>query len=182
MGRVLRKGAYKKIKLNKVRPTEKTRKQLRKEKRQQKKINRATYYQKKRSKSGAISFNQKGKEEKGVDSCSRLLKTNNTLTRDKRKINDVEQNQQKIRESKKEEKTEKRMKKQRMQQLKQATLEEDKRIKQLEKRLKLNKRKSKSTPKSFVSDGLDCILYLWLIVINSCLIIVINSCLKHVYI
>lgn len=167
MGRVLRKGAYKKIKLNKVRPTEKTRKQLRKEKRQQKKINRATYYQKKRSKSGAISFNQKPKKEEGVDNCSRLSKTNNTLTRDKKKIN-VEQNQQKIK-CKKEEKVEKRMKKQRMQQLKQATLEEDKTIKQLEKRLKLNKRKSKSTPKSFVSDGLDCILYLWLIVINSCL-------------
>lgn len=167
MGRVLRKGAYKKIKLNKVRPTEKTRKQLRKEKRQQKKINRAAYYQKKRSKSGAISFNQKGKKEEGVDNCGRLLKTNNTLTRDKRKIN-VEHNQQKIK-CKKEEKAEKRMKKQRMQQLKQATLEEDKTIKQLEKRLKLNKRKSKSTPKSFVSDGLDCILYLWLIVINGCL-------------
>lgn len=166
MGRVLHKGAYKKIKLNKVRPTEKTRKQLRKEKRQQKKINRAAYYQKKRSKSGAISFNQKGKKEEGVDNCSRLLKTD-TLTRDKRKIN-VEQNQQKIK-CKKEEQAGKRMKKQRMQQLKQATLEEDKTIKQLEKRLKLNKRKSKSTPKSFVSDGLDCILYLWLIVINSCL-------------
>lgn len=158
MGRVLRKGAYKKIKLNKVRPTEKTRKQLRKEKRQQKKINRATYYQKKRSKSGTISFNQKGTKEESVDNCSRLLKTNTTLTRNKRKIN-VEQNQQKIK-CKKEEKAEKRMKKQRMQQLKQATLEEDKMIKRLEKRLKLNKRKSKSTPKSFVSDGLDCILFL----------------------
>lgn len=32
-------------------------------------------------------------------------------------------------------------------------------IKQLEKQLKLNKRKSKSVPKSFASDGLDCILY-----------------------
>lgn len=50
-------------------------------------------------------------------------------------------------------------KKQRMEQLKRANLEEDKMIKQLEKRLKLNKRKNTSIPKSFTSDGLDCILY-----------------------
>lgn len=46
-----------------------------------------------------------------------------------------------------------------MKQLKWANAEEDKMIKQLEKRLKLNKRKSKFVPKSFVEDGLDCILY-----------------------
>ena len=37
---------------------------------------------------------------------------------------------------------------------------EDRVIKRLEKQLKLNKRKSKSVPKSFASDGLDCILWL----------------------
>lgn len=59
----------------------------------------------------------------------------------------------------KKERIEIKAKKQKMEQLKQTNQEEDKMIKQLEKRLKLDKRKSKSTPKSFVSDGLDCILY-----------------------
>lgn len=35
--------------------------------------------------------------------------------------------------------------------------QEDRNIKQMEKLLKLNKRKSKSMPKSFLDDGLDCI-------------------------
>lgn len=48
------------------------------------------------------------------------------------------------------------MQKQRLAQLKRANLDEDKTIKQLEKQLKLNKRKSKSLPKSFSVDGLDC--------------------------
>jgi nucleolar MIF4G domain-containing protein 1 len=35
---------------------------------------------------------------------------------------------------------------------------EDKVIKSLEKKLKINKKTNKHLPKSFVSDGLDCIL------------------------
>lgn len=50
------------------------------------------------------------------------------------------------------------MQKERMKQLRDANEEEDRTIKQLEKRLKLAKRKSKSLPKTFVADGLDCTL------------------------
>lgn len=50
------------------------------------------------------------------------------------------------------------MQKQRLEQLTKANLVEDKAIKRLEKQLKLNKRKSKTLPKSFSSDGLDCML------------------------
>lgn len=61
-------------------------------------------------------------------------------------------------EKKKEAKLQKEMKKHRKKQLLDANLEEDRNIKQLEKQLKLNKRKSKSIPVSFSRDGLDCIL------------------------
>ncbi|KAL1497289.1 hypothetical protein ABEB36_008279 [Hypothenemus hampei] len=50
------------------------------------------------------------------------------------------------------------MSKQRREQLLKENEEEDKNIKRLEKLLKLNKRKSKSIPKSFVDDGLDYLL------------------------
>ena len=50
------------------------------------------------------------------------------------------------------------MRKQRHKQLIEANEAEDRNIKQLEKKLKLNKRKSKSMPASFSKDGLDCIL------------------------
>lgn len=43
-----------------------------------------------------------------------------------------------------------------MKQLKEANKAEDKTIRQMEKRLKLTKRKSKSLPKTFIADGLDC--------------------------
>lgn len=42
--------------------------------------------------------------------------------------------------------------------LKKDNLLEDKVIKSLEKKLKLNKRANKRLPKSFMDDGLDCIL------------------------
>lgn len=51
------------------------------------------------------------------------------------------------------------MQKQRSKQLIEANLEEDRNIKRLEKQLKLNKRKTKSIPKTFASEGLDCILF-----------------------
>jgi len=46
----------------------------------------------------------------------------------------------------------------RIQGLIEANKVEDRAIKQLEKQLKLNKRKRKSLPLSFKNDGLDCIL------------------------
>lgn len=156
MGRVQRKRVYEKNKLKKIRPIEKTRKQLRKEKRQQKKINRAAYYQKQRSKNGDVLFNQKKKKEETFDTSNQALKTNDTMTKNYKKV-DVEQMQIQ-QKRKKEDKAEKRMKKRKTKQLKLDNLEEDKIIKHLEKQLKLNKRKSKSISKSFVSDGLDYLL------------------------
>lgn len=52
------------------------------------------------------------------------------------------------------------MKKQYDNQLIEANREEDKIIKKLEKQLKMNKRKPGNIAKSFVDDGLDCILFL----------------------
>ncbi|EFN71840.1 Nucleolar MIF4G domain-containing protein 1 [Camponotus floridanus] len=115
----------------KTKPAEKTRKILRKEKRQQKKLNRAAFYQKK----------NKNQEQSNIE------QTPSTKAQKRRRPKAM-----------KEEKIEVKAKKQKMEQLKQANQEEDKMIKQLEKRLKLNKRNSKSTPKSFVSDGLDYLL------------------------
>ena len=51
------------------------------------------------------------------------------------------------------------MRKQRKRQLREANEEEDKIIRDLEKKLKLKRRKSTSLPKSFISEGLDCILW-----------------------
>lgn len=48
------------------------------------------------------------------------------------------------------------MRKQRSKQLLEANREEDKIIRQMEKQLGLKKRKSKSLPKCFTEDGLDC--------------------------
>lgn len=54
---------------------------------------------------------------------------------------------------------EKQMTKQRNKQLLEANKEEDRIIRQLEKQLGLKKRKSKTLPKSFVSEGLDCKIF-----------------------
>lgn len=52
------------------------------------------------------------------------------------------------------------MAKQRKEQLLQANAKEDRLLNKLEKQLKLNKRKAKSIPKSFVADGLSCNMHL----------------------
>lgn len=150
MSRIQRKGTLDTKSKIKSKSIQKTRKQLRKEKRQQKKINRAGYYQRKNSKSQS-------------EKTSKLLKTDGDKLIKIKGNDDVEraliktQKRQKPNNTK-EERMQKNAKKQRKLQLKQANLEEDKTIKHLEKQLKLNKRKTKSIPKSFVSDGLDCIL------------------------
>lgn len=61
-------------------------------------------------------------------------------------------------EKKQQDRLQKEMNKQRNKQLIEANLEEDRNIRQLEKQLKLHKRKSKAIPKTFASEGLDCIL------------------------
>ncbi|KYQ46176.1 Nucleolar MIF4G domain-containing protein 1 [Trachymyrmex zeteki] len=148
MRRIQHKGALN-TKSNKSKSIQKTRKQLRKEKRQQKKISRAMYYQKKKSK------NQ-------LEQTLEISTINNDKSMKIKEKNNAEQvpstqKRQKPKDTKKE-RIQKNTKKQRIIQLKQANLNEDKAIKQLEKQLKLNKRKSKSVPKSFVSDGLDYLL------------------------
>ncbi|XP_050466071.1 nucleolar MIF4G domain-containing protein 1 homolog [Cataglyphis hispanica] len=117
----------------KTKPVEKTRKILRKEKRQRKKINRAMFYQ------------NKNKNQEKID--TEQTPSIKAQKRQNPKSKDTKEGRMEI-----------KAKKQRMEQLKRANLEEDKMIKQLEKRLKLNKRKNKSTPKSFTSDGLDYLL------------------------
>ncbi|KAG5309067.1 NOM1 protein, partial [Acromyrmex insinuator] len=148
MGRIQHKGVLS-TKSNKSKSVQKTRKQLRKEKRQQKKISRAMYYQKKKSKN----------QSQQILEISRI--NNDKLMKIKEKNNTEQvlstQKRQKPKDAK-EERMLKNVKKQKITQLKQANLNEDKAIKQLEKQLKLNKRKSKSVPKSFISDGLDYLL------------------------
>ncbi|KYM85407.1 Nucleolar MIF4G domain-containing protein 1 [Atta colombica] len=132
MGRIQHKGVLN-TKSKKSKSIQKTRKQLRKEKRQQKKISRAMYYQKKKSK------NQSEQTE--------ISKINNDKLMKIKEKNNTEQvpstqKRQKPKDAK-EERMQKNVKKQRVtQQLKQANLDEDKAIKQLEKQLKLNKRKN----------------------------------------
>ncbi|XP_026825309.1 nucleolar MIF4G domain-containing protein 1 homolog isoform X2 [Ooceraea biroi] len=155
MGRMQRKGVLNnKRKLNKTKPAEKTRKQLRKEKRVQKKLNKAAYYEKKKSTNQPEKSFKKSEQsaignDKSIKGGKIDVKDELSTKAEKRKIKDIEN---------KEKRAEKNVKKQRVQQLQQANKEEDKMIKQLEKRLKLNKRKSKSIPQSFVADGLDYIL------------------------
>ncbi|XP_074115780.1 nucleolar MIF4G domain-containing protein 1 [Cotesia typhae] len=141
-------------------PVEKTRKKLRKEKRQQKKVNRAQYY----------SNKKKIFAGKDTDLDDSLIKNNNNNIKNeiivekkpkvvKKMKTDEALIKEKLRLKKK---REKRAEKQRLKQKRELLIEdqekEDKMIRQLEKKLKLNKRKSKSVPKSFVDDGLDYLL------------------------
>lgn len=64
------------------------------------------------------------------------------------------------RKLKQEEKLAKEMNRQRKKQLMNANEEEDRIIKALEKKLKMVKRRTKSLPKAFKDEGLDCILLL----------------------
>ncbi|XP_036138480.1 nucleolar MIF4G domain-containing protein 1 homolog isoform X2 [Monomorium pharaonis] len=148
MGRIRRKGILdtkSKIKGSKL--IQKTRKQLRKEKRQQKKINKAAYYEKKKLKNQSETISRNDDD--------RSMKENSDI----KQVSPIKIQKKRQRpKDTKEEKMQKNVKKQRMVQLKRANLEEDKMIKQLEKQLKLNKRKSKSVPRSFISDGLDYLL------------------------
>lgn len=85
MGRVQRKETSRnKKRINKIKPVEKTRKQLRKEKRQQQKISRAIYYQKNRSR------NQSGKT---IEKSTRgVRKVDNVMTSKEKEEERGEQN------------------------------------------------------------------------------------------
>uniref|UniRef100_A0A146LKF4 Nucleolar MIF4G domain-containing protein 1 n=1 Tax=Lygus hesperus TaxID=30085 RepID=A0A146LKF4_LYGHE len=89
---------------------------------------------------GAVEVGNKSKGKKFKGSLGE--KMNDEILQEKQKFKTVE----------------KAMRKQRNRQLRDANKKEEKTIKLLEKQLKLNKRKNKSIPRSFVDSGLDYIL------------------------
>lgn len=132
----------------------KTRKQLRKEKRLFKKIKRNEYYLNKSKIKSLNSFDN-----------SKCSLTDSNIVSKKENVNRIkesslidEQMKRKHKENIKLKKLERDMKAERKRQLEEANKKEDKMIKDLEKKLKLNRRKSKALPKSFIAEGLDCIL------------------------
>ncbi|OAD57045.1 Nucleolar MIF4G domain-containing protein 1 [Eufriesea mexicana] len=134
--------------------TEKSRKQMRKELRKQKKVNRLIYSKNKHKLSTCVNVEfDKIVETKDNETnyCNEVTnKTVNVHKKLKRYTRDIKKQEFEEPEFKKRNK--------KCELLKEANLKEDKVIKKLEKQLKLNKRKKKTIPKSFVTDGLDCIL------------------------
>ncbi|KAI4494305.1 hypothetical protein M0802_008988 [Mischocyttarus mexicanus] len=135
--------------MKKKKPIEKTRKQIRKEKRQEKKVKKATYYQNKKQMSGKFVMNPDRIEE----NITKSQEIDDKLSVHNNNHNDSE----KLRKQKKKKKKNKKEKSIKSK-LNIDNKNEDKMIKQLEKQLKLNKRKSNTVPKSFVNDGLDYLL------------------------
>lgn len=155
----------------------KTRKELRKEKRQEKKQKKNEYFSNRKQ-----LKTQQGKSDKAV-----LDKNNKVDVREKKKVaigkkkeKDLSKReksealsagtlleQQRNREKQMEKNIQIRSKSVRSKQLLKANEDEDKEIRKLEKLLNLNKRKSKKIPSSFVSDGLDCILYVLRVVMKT---------------
>lgn len=144
--------------------TEKSRKQMRKELRKQKKINKSIYFKNKRELYVDISNvnDNKTNHNKIINKEINRLENSKKCTKN---------NFEKIYHSvismtncseqvkiKKSEEFEYKKKKQKCKLLKEANLKEDKEIRKLEKKLKLTKRKKKTIPKSFVTDGLDYLL------------------------
>ena len=123
---------------------EKSRKQVRKELRKQKKIDKAIYFRKK----GELR-----------DACASIGEREDTVTvvGENEDDNSIPKEKKPIVDNRLP-KLELKKKKQKNQLLKTANLEEDRIIKKLEKQLKLNKRKKKTIPKAFAADGLDYLL------------------------
>ncbi|XP_017757352.1 PREDICTED: nucleolar MIF4G domain-containing protein 1 [Eufriesea mexicana] len=134
--------------------TEKSRKQMRKELRKQKKVNRLIYSKNKHKLSTCVNVEfDKIVETKDNETnyCNEVTnKTVNVHKKLKRYTRDIKKQEFEEPEFKKRNK--------KCELLKEANLKEDKVIKKLEKQLKLNKRKKKTIPKSFVTDGLDYLL------------------------
>jgi nucleolar MIF4G domain-containing protein 1 len=154
-------------KVGKKPDVKKTRKQLRKEDRKNKKIRRNEYYTKRKKPGQFVLLTDQHRKNMEKD-VQNDLQENKIKEKPKvdvknkvqvldRKVLTAEDFREK--ERKQQMKLQKEMNKQRKKQLLQANLEEDRNIKQLEKQLKLNKRKSKSIPTSFATDGLDCIFF-----------------------
>ncbi|XP_076233256.1 nucleolar MIF4G domain-containing protein 1 isoform X2 [Calliopsis andreniformis] len=133
----------------KLKSQQKSRKQLRKELRKQKKINKTIYFQticKLRTARTRTVEHEAAAATNETENDSNVVADEDVSVRKKTvKIKE----RQELQSKKINQKTEL---------LKNANLKEDKIIKKLEKQLKLNKRKKKTVPKSFVADGLDYLL------------------------
>lgn len=135
---------FKNTNIKKSKPCEKTRKQIRKEKRQEKKAKKAMFYQNRKQIPGRFVLNPDRMKE--------------NVTKSQESHDELHQNNSKHNANEKLKKQQKKRKRDKQLNLTIDNENEDKMIKQLEKRLKLNKRKSNTIPKSFLNDGLDCIL------------------------
>nr|XP_033331195.1 nucleolar MIF4G domain-containing protein 1 homolog [Megalopta genalis] len=119
---------------------EKSRKQIRKELRKQKKINRANYFKK-----GNESLAEGGHAVERIHSDN----VNDKISKDLKT---------KLLKKKKQQELERKKKNQKDKFLKKANEKEDIIIRKLEKQLKLNKKRKTTIPKSFEVDGLDYVL------------------------
>lgn len=148
-------------KLGKMKKGPKSRKDVRKEERTAKKIKKQHHTESK-SKQGNKTPLTPAVQEDNIASLKKIVPGKQIPSASGKKSNkkfgkseDKERNSFKAEKNK----LEKDMKQRRGEQLKQANEEEDKNIKQLEKLMKMNKRKSKKLPRAFVDEGLDCILF-----------------------
>ncbi|KAF5270160.1 hypothetical protein FQR65_LT05640 [Abscondita terminalis] len=126
----------------------KSRKQIRKEQRKEKKARKHEYYTN-RNRGGRYVLIRERSDEAPQETKK---PAKNVITSEDLSLKALNK------EKREQEKLQKEMKRQRDEQLLSANAEEDRNIKRLEKQLHLNKRKSKKTPKSFVDDGLDYLL------------------------
>lgn len=134
----------------------KTRKQLRKEQRKNKKIKRHEHYTNRKRPGQFVRVSKEAEEHMELIVPEAKVQEKKV----KVQLQTVSVEKDRAKEKKEQLKLQNEMKKQRNKQLLDANLEEDKTIKRLEKQLKLNKRKAKSIPASFATDGLDCILFI----------------------
>lgn len=157
-----------------------SRKELRKQLRKEKKSKRNEYFKnKKKIQLMKLSAQDTIKEKDSYNiSKTKNTPTNKGMTNKTSKVVTKQEStfidkQNKLNKEEKREKAklERGMVKQRKITLMEANKKEDKEIKKLEKQLKLNKRKSKSVPKSFIDEGLDCILFILLVPCQNYIII-----------
>ncbi|CAK9813040.1 Nucleolar MIF4G domain-containing protein 1 [Anthophora quadrimaculata] len=148
------KGKVKDIKCRNLKLVEKSRKQMRKDLRKQKKINKVIYSKRRKelhTRAEVIGF-------------EKTIEVNNDETNNMKIVDDAVTVKRDFEKSGKEIATQKhkgiecKKKNKQKELLKHANSQEDKIIKKLEKQLKLNKRKRKKISKSFVEDGLDYLL------------------------
>ncbi|XP_076183118.1 nucleolar MIF4G domain-containing protein 1 [Ptiloglossa arizonensis] len=128
---------------------EKSRKQMRKEVRKQKKKDKANYLKKKKELHVTRVYGKKPLEAAPVNDNANS-NDNNTDKTIHPQQKSIKERKRRLLEPKKND--------QKNELLKEENTKENKVIKKLEKQLKLNKRKEKSIPKSFVADGLDYLL------------------------